>query len=68
MMESMREELLPTRAEVSDVANAIMEGADHLLLSAETAVGKHPHLVVEMMNKVIINTEKYSRELRGLML
>lgn len=59
LLDSMTDEKLPTRAEVSDVANAILDGVSHLLLSGETAVGKHPHRVVEMMNKIIINTEKY---------
>ncbi len=59
MLESMTNEPLPTRAEVSDVANAILDGATHLMLSAETAVGKHPHQVIEMMNKIIKHTELY---------
>ena len=59
MLESMTEERLPTRAEVSDVANAILDGATHLLLSGETAVGKHPHRVIDMMNKIIKHTESY---------
>ena len=66
LLDSMTEERLPTRAEVSDVANAILDGATHLLVSGETAVGKHPHKVVEMMNKVIINTERYQKKLKGL--
>ena len=59
MLDSMTENILPTRAEVCDVANAIIDGASHLLLSAETAVGKHPDKVIDMMNKVIKNTERY---------
>jgi len=59
MLDSMVEESLPTRAEVSDVANAILDGANYLLLSAETAVGKHPHKVIEVMNKIIKYTEKH---------
>ena len=55
----MTNEPLPTRAEVSDVANAILDGATHLMLSAETAVGKHPCQVIEMMNKIIKHTELY---------
>ena len=55
MLDSMTLERLPTRAEVSDVANAILDGADYLLLSGETAIGKYPHLVVDMMNKIIKN-------------
>ncbi len=59
MLDSMTEEPIPTRAEVTDVANAILDGATHLLLSAETAIGKHPHKVVDMMNKIIKSTESY---------
>lgn len=62
MLDSMTLEPLPTRAEVSDVANAILDGATHLLLSGETAIGKHPHRVVAMMNKVIRNTENYQKK------
>ncbi len=66
LLDSMTEESLPTRAEVSDVANAILDGASHLLLSGETAVGKHPHKVVGMMNRIIINTQKYQDKLKAL--
>ena len=66
MLDSMTEEGLPTRAEVSDVANAILDGATHLLLSGETAVGRHPHRVVDMMNKIIKNTEAYQNKLQSL--
>lgn len=64
MLDSMTKERLPTRAEVSDVANAILDGANMLLLSAETAIGKHPDLAVRMMNTIIKNTEDYQRSLR----
>lgn len=66
LLDSMTEEKLPTRAEVSDVANAILDGATHLLLSGETAMGRHPDKVVEMMNKIIRNTEQYQDKLQGL--
>ena len=64
MLESMTEERLPTRAEVSDVANAVIDGATHLLLSGETAIGKHPHKVINMMNKIIKYTESYQDRLK----
>ncbi len=59
MMESMITSTIPTRAEVSDVANAVMEGTDAVMLSAETAAGKHPAKVVEAMAQIICGAEKY---------
>jgi len=58
MLESMTENRIPERAEVSDVANAILDGSDYLMLSAETAVGLYPAECVDMMNKIIKFTEK----------
>lgn len=66
MLDSMTDNPLPTRAEVSDVANAILDGATHLLLSGETAIGKSPARVIEMMNKIIKNTEGYEERLRSM--
>ena len=58
MLESMTFSLTPTRAEVSDVANAVFEGADDIMLSAESASGNYPIQTVEMMNKIALNIEK----------
>ena len=61
MLESMAENLRPTRAEVTDVANAIIDGTDFVMLSAESAVGKYPVETVGMMNNIIKFTERYLR-------
>lgn len=59
MMESMMENISPSRAEVNDVANSVMDGADALMLSGETSVGDHPVRVIETMSKIISYIETY---------
>lgn len=58
MLERMTESIQPTRAEVTDVANAILDGTDFVMLSAETAAGKYPVEAVRMMNQIIKYTER----------
>jgi len=62
MLDSMTESRLPTRAEVTDVANAILDGADACMLSGETAIGQHPLDAVRMMHRIALATEPKFRE------
>lgn len=57
MMESMIDGLTPTRAEVNDVANSVLDGADAVMLSGETSIGKYPVEVIENISKIISNVE-----------
>ncbi|MEO1889561.1 MAG: pyruvate kinase [Cycloclasticus sp.] len=65
MMESMIENPIPTRAEVFDVANAVADGTDAVMLSAETSVGKYPVQTVEAMGRICEQTERQPRTIRS---
>ncbi|MEE9602983.1 MAG: pyruvate kinase [Thermoguttaceae bacterium] len=62
MLDSMQHSRLPTRAEVADVSNAILDGADACMLSGETAIGKYPRESVEMMHRIAVATEPLCKD------
>ncbi len=61
MLESMTNSRIPTRAEATDVANAILDGTDCVMLSGETSVGVDPVNVVQTMEKIIVKTENFRK-------
>ena len=64
MMQSMIESPIPTRAEVFDVANAVRDGTDAVMLSAESSIGRHPPKVVAALDRICLEAEKYARKSR----
>jgi pyruvate kinase len=65
MLDSMQYNIRPTRAEVTDVANAILDGVDACMLSGETAIGQYPVESVQMMNRIMLSTERSLNQLQS---
>jgi len=65
MLLSMVDKKKPTRAEVSDVANAVFDGSHGVMLSEETTIGKHPVQAVDMMHKIIVEAEKWGKKVKS---
>ena len=65
MLDSMQRSRIPTRAEVTDIATAILDGADACMLSGETAVGKHPAKVIQSMARICVEAEKQSTAMQS---
>ena len=59
LLESMINNPTPTRAEVTDIANAVYEGADAVMLSGETSIGKYPEECIKFMKSIVAETEKF---------
>ena len=68
MLESMIEKAFPQRAEITDIYNAVIDGADTLMLSGETSIGKHPIKAVQVMKDIIKRAEKDEKKKKTCLL